>query len=213
MGKHAHITIGISLSLILLPSGLSVAQSSPPSGQEISRAENAVPGLHDFDFLFGHWQVHHCKLKERLVNSHEWIEFEGTLFSPPLMGGCANVDDDVFEIPGGTYRGVAPRSFDAKSQQWSIWWMDSRTPLARLDPPVRGRFQNGIGAFYADDVENGKFLPSSARPILIAFVPLCVAGLLVDSTGQLFGLLDHEFRQLCTTDRRFTENHGLHRFV
>jgi hypothetical protein len=28
------------------------------------------------------------------------------------MGGYANVDDDVFDIPGGTYRGVAPRSFE-----------------------------------------------------------------------------------------------------
>ena len=51
-------------------------------------------------------------LKERLANSQEWIEFEGTLFSQPLMGGYANVDDDVFDIPGGTYRGVAPRSFE-----------------------------------------------------------------------------------------------------
>jgi hypothetical protein len=82
--------------------------------------------------------VHHRKLKKRLANSHEWIEFEGTLFSQPLMGGYANVDDDVFEVPGGAYRGVAPRSFDAKSGQWSIWWMDSRTPLAPMDPPSEG---------------------------------------------------------------------------
>src|ERR1700723_4071680 len=123
------------LSLVLVVSGLSGAQSSPASGQEISHAERAVPGLHDFDFLVGHWRVHHRKLKDRLANSHEWIEFEGTLFSQPLMVGSANVDDDVFEVPGGTYRGVAPRSFDAKSGQWSIWWMDSRTPLAPMDPP------------------------------------------------------------------------------
>jgi len=42
MGKHPRIRIGVSLSLILLESGLSVAQSSPRSGQEISHAENAV---------------------------------------------------------------------------------------------------------------------------------------------------------------------------
>ena len=135
------------LSVGLAAPGLSVAQSS---------TETAVPGLHDFDFLVGHWRVHHQKLKERLANSHEWIEFEGTLASQPLMGGYANVDDDVFEVPGGTYRGVAPRSFDAKSQQWSIWWLDSRTPLAPLDPPVRGSFHNGVGTFYADDTFNGK---------------------------------------------------------
>jgi hypothetical protein len=126
-------------------------------GQEVSHADREPPGLHDFDFLFGRWQVHHRKLKHRLVNSHEWIEFEGTLFCQPLMGGYANVDDTVFEVPGGTYRGVAPRSFDAKTGQWSIWWMDSRTPLGPMDPPVRGSFHNGVGTFYAnDDTEDGK---------------------------------------------------------
>ncbi|MGA2646630.1 MAG: hypothetical protein ABSF15_18105 [Candidatus Sulfotelmatobacter sp.] len=73
------------------------------------------------------------------------------------MGGYANVDDSVFEVPGGTYRGVATRSFDAKTGQWSIWWLDSRTPLGPMDAPVRGGFHNGVGTFYAnDDTEDGK---------------------------------------------------------
>ncbi|MFY9675961.1 MAG: hypothetical protein WAK13_15985 [Terriglobales bacterium] len=116
--KRLAVTVGLFLALMTFR--LSVAQSSPGTGAEIGHAESAVPGLHDFDFLFGRWQVHHRKLKHRLVNSHEWIEFEGTLFCQPLMGGYANVDDTVFEVPGGTYRGVAPRSFDAKTGQWSI---------------------------------------------------------------------------------------------
>ena len=37
-----------------------------------------VSGVHDFDFLFGDWQVHHRRLKERLAGSTEWIEFDGT---------------------------------------------------------------------------------------------------------------------------------------
>ena len=153
--KRLAVTVGLFLALMTFR--LSVAQSSPGTGAEIGHAESAVPGLHDFDFLFGRWQVHHRKLKHRLVNSHEWIEFEGTLFCQPLMGGYANVDDTVFEVPGGTYRGVAPRSFDAKTGQWSIWWMDSRTPLKPMDPPVRGSFHNGVGTFYAnDDTEDGK---------------------------------------------------------
>ena len=151
------------LSVGLAVPGLMAAQSSPGSGEKTSTKENEVPGVHDFDFLVGHWQVHHRKLKERLAQNHEWVEFEGTLASQPLMGGYANVDDDVFEVPGGTYRGVAPRSFDAKSQQWSIWWIDSRTPLAPLDPPVRGSFHNGVGTFYADDTFNGK-------PVRIRFI-------------------------------------------
>jgi len=92
------ITVILCLGIGLAASGLTVAQASPGAGAEIDHAESAVPGLHDFDFLFGRWQVHHRKLKHRLVNSHEWIEFEGTLFCQPLMGGYANVDDTVFEF-------------------------------------------------------------------------------------------------------------------
>lgn len=53
------------------------------------------------------------------------------------MGGYSNVDDLVLNAPGAPYRGVALRSFDPKSQQWSIWWLDGRTPLGPLDPPMR----------------------------------------------------------------------------
>jgi hypothetical protein len=95
------------LSVGLAAPGLLAAQSPPGSGEKTSAKEKEVPGLHDFDFLVGRWQVHHRKLKQRLANNHEWLEFEGTLVSQPLMGGYANVDDDVFEVPGGTYRGVA----------------------------------------------------------------------------------------------------------
>lgn len=151
MKLYFRITV-LALSVGIFASASSLAQAS----EKVSQAGNAVSGLHDFDFLEGHWQVHHRKLQKRLVNNHEWIEFEGTLFSQPLMGGYANVDDDVFDVPGGAYRGVAPRSFDAKSGQWSIWWIDSRTPTAPIDPPVKGSFHNGVGTFYADDTENAK---------------------------------------------------------
>ena len=161
---HQRLAATLFLILGLVASRQSVAQSSSVSAAEIGNAEAAPPGLHDFDFLVGHWQVHHRKLKHRLVNSHEWIEFEGTLFNQPLMNGYANVDDTVFEVPGGTYRGVAPRSFNAESGQWSIWWMDSRMPDAPIGPPVIGSFRDGVGTFYAnDDTEGG-------RPVRTRFI-------------------------------------------
>ena len=163
MALKSRLTIVSLLSMGLAAPGLSAAQSFPGSQENAGRAEPVVPGLHDFDFLVGHWRVHHRKLKQRLANNHEWIKFEGTLVSQPLMGGFANVDDDVFAVPGGTYRGVAPRVLDPKSGQWSIWWLDSRMPLAPVDPPVRGSFRNGVGTFYANDTFNGK-------PIRIRFI-------------------------------------------
>jgi len=151
------------LSLSLIVPRLSAAQGPQDSGPKMSPTESAVPGLRDFDFLVGHWEVHHRKLKERLAGSHNWVEFEGTLSSQPLMGGYSNVDDLVLNVPGAPYRGVALRSLDTKTGQWSIWWLDSRTPLGPLDPPVRGSFHNGVGTFYGDDTFNGK-------PIRIRFI-------------------------------------------
>jgi quinol monooxygenase YgiN len=72
------------------------------------------------------------------------------------MGGGANVEEHMFNKPTGISRGVALRAFDPKTGQWAIWWIDSRDPLAALDPPVKGRFDNGVGTFYSDGALNGK---------------------------------------------------------
>ena len=147
--------IGLVTLSLAIP-GLSSAQSNRDPVHAMSQTDSATPGLHDFDFLVGRWRVRHRKLKVRLANNHDWIEFEGTLSSQPLMGGYSNVDDLVFNVPGAPYRGVALRSYDPSSQQWSIWWLDSRTPLGPLDPPMRAGFKNGVGTFYGDDTLNGK---------------------------------------------------------
>jgi len=63
-------------------------------------------------------------LKERLAASQEWVEFEGTLVAQSLMDGNANVDDNVLYLPDDTYRAVSLRSFDPKTGEWSIWWLD-----------------------------------------------------------------------------------------
>ena len=112
--------------------------------------------LHDFDFLVGNWQVHHRKLKARLAGSHDWVEFDGSCSMRQLMNGWANVDDNVFNVPGEIYRGVGLRSYDPKTGMWAIWWLDGRNPFGDLDPPVKGHFVNGVGTFYANDTLNGK---------------------------------------------------------
>src|SRR5260370_17419265 len=123
---RAYIMELLTLSLVI--PGVSAAQSNQDSGRGMSQIDSATSGVHDFDFLVGHWRVHHRKLKERLANNHEWIEFEGTLSSQPLMGGYSNVDDLVLEVPGAPYRGVALPPFDPQPHHWSISCLYTPTP-------------------------------------------------------------------------------------
>lgn len=112
-----------------------------------------LTGLHDFDFLIGEWQVHHRVLK---AEGHEWVEFDGTSSTRKLMDGWGNVEDNVLNPPSGAYRAVGLRSYDPKTGQWAIWWLDGRNPLGTLDPPVQGGFENGVGNFYSEDTLKGK---------------------------------------------------------
>jgi hypothetical protein len=110
---------------------------------------------HDFDFLFGAWIVRHRRLKAWLADCTEWDEFAGSSTFWPLLGGAGNVDDNVLELPGGAYRAVTLRSFDPKTQQWAIWWLDGRNPH-QFDVPMKGGFADGVGTFLADDTLGGK---------------------------------------------------------
>lgn len=117
----------------------------------------------DFDFFIGPWQVAHRRLKERLAGCTEWESFSGTTTVQKILGGQGNMDDNTLELPGGAYRALTLRTFDADRAQWSIWWLDGRQP-GRLDTPMVGRFDgHGTGTFHADDTLNG-------RPIRVRFL-------------------------------------------
>jgi len=145
------------LTAILAPLHASQDNPKPAKAPDLS-------GLHDFDTREGKWTAHHRKLKERLAGSQDWVEFDGTQTFWKLMDGYANVDENVFEVPGGAaYRGVTLRAYDPQTGQWAIWWLDGRNPFNEMDPPVKGRFENGVGTFYADDTLRGK-------PIKVRFI-------------------------------------------
>ena len=120
-----------------------------------TQAADQDTAVHDFDFLIGKWRVHHRRLKERLAGSDEWEEFAGTSELWMILGGAGTIDDNVIELPGGTYRAATVRAFDPRTQKWSIWWIDGRTP-GPLDPPMVGGFEGGVGRFFADETFNDK---------------------------------------------------------
>ena len=132
---------------------------------EISRIPERKPedlsGVHDFDFLFGSWRVKHRL--QRPAGTGPWVEFEGTCEERPLMGGRGNVEEHRFERPEGASYGVAIRAYDPQTAEWAIWWIDSRVPHLGMDPPMKGRFKDGVGTFYCDSTLDGS-------PIRIRFI-------------------------------------------
>lgn len=122
----------------------------------------------DFDFVIGDWTVRHRRLKERLAGCEEWIEFDGLMSTHKVLGGFGNVEDNLLRFPEGEFRAVALRAYDPARAQWSIWWLDGRFP-DRIDVPVVGRFEDGIGSFFASDDHRGvpvtiRFLWSRSSP-------------------------------------------------
>jgi hypothetical protein len=118
-------------------------------------------GRGDFDFLMGRWKLTHHRLRERLVGDTHWEDFAGTCEASHIIGGLGNVDDNLLELPAGTYRAATLRLFNPEAGLWSIWWIDARS--AALGTPVHGRFEHGVGTFLGDDTLAG-------RPIRIRFV-------------------------------------------
>ncbi|GLV21913.1 hypothetical protein TomMM35A_17670 [Sphingobium sp. TomMM35A] len=117
--------------------------------------------MHEFDFQIGEWRVRHQKLRRRLVGSTDWAEFDGSCKAWTVMDGDGSVEDQFLEDPDGFYRAAAFRRRDPQTGDWSIWWFDSRATA--LDPPVIGRFVDGVGHFYADDILDN-------RPIRVRFI-------------------------------------------
>lgn len=56
-------------------------------------------------------------------------------------------------VPDEGFSGLTIRLFDPERLEWSLYWVSSRSPV--IDPPVVGRFTDGVGLFYCDDTFNG----------------------------------------------------------
>ena len=115
----------------------------------------------DWDWLTGNWDVLHRRLKKRLAGNDDWDEFAGKSAFWHLLGGLANVDDNLLHLPAGTYRAISLRAFDPATRKWAIWWLDGRT-AEKLDPPVMGGFTGDEGEFIGTDTFDGK-------PIIVRF--------------------------------------------
>lgn len=107
---------------------------------------------HDFDFLVGTWDVAQRRLKGPLTSSTVWEEFDSTQVCWQLLDGVGNLDE--VRAPSVGLVGITLRLFDTDRQEWSLYWASKKFG-GPLEPPVVGRFTDGVGRFYCDDTYDG----------------------------------------------------------
>ena len=137
--RNATWTLG---EMKFTPTGELDIRPSPTSSQD------------DFDYLVGNWVLDDKKLKSRLTNSNEWIEFKSTVEMHKLLNGIGNIDTYKTTVDGKPFEGIALRLFNPQTKLWSIYWVAGNVGV--LDTPVVGSFEGNIGKFYAKEKYKGK---------------------------------------------------------
>lgn len=118
-------------------------------------------GARDFDFWHGHWKAVNQRLKARLAGCTEWESFESRSSVFPLPGGIGNYDDWVSPEWRPGFVGLSFRIYSPQSRHWSIYWLENQTAgvdpaTGFLNPPVVGRFENGVGTFIGREMIEGR---------------------------------------------------------
>ncbi len=111
--------------------------------------ETPTPGqAGDFDFLTGEWRIHH-----RSIVNGEWLEYQGEATVHAILAGVGSVEE--LRIPSRNFSGMGLRLLDVENRVWSDFWVNARSGVLTT-PGQTGSFENGVGIFVTDDVDNGQ---------------------------------------------------------
>jgi hypothetical protein len=121
---------------------------------ELLITASATSSKDDFDFLQGKWEIRNRKLKSRLNDCNEWLEFGARQEMHKALNGIGNIDRFFANFNGDPFEGLTIRLFNPNTKLWSIYWADSNE--GKLDPPVVGSFENKVGHFFTKDTFNAK---------------------------------------------------------
>ncbi|HWY71413.1 MAG TPA: hypothetical protein VNX88_22290 [Terriglobales bacterium] len=159
MNVHKCIRIGLVLAvttLFLQAASLS-AQTAATTGAQGSAGLR--DGQHDFDPLIGTWKAQLKRLVHPLSGSNTWVEFEGTQITRSIWGGRATMDEFKVDSPSTNSHidGLTIRLYSPESHQWSIYWANAKQGSFSL-PATVGRFVNGRGEFYDQEMFEGRMI-------------------------------------------------------
>jgi hypothetical protein len=111
-----------------------------------------LPVTSGFDFLAGAWRVEHRRDAQPFADHPDWREFSGDQRGWIFFDGSISVDEVELDAPGR--RGLTFRTYDPHERRWSIYWMNSE--VGRLERPVSGTFDGGVGSFTAVETIDGR---------------------------------------------------------
>jgi hypothetical protein len=148
----------VQICVVVITIGGSIGASLGQTPDGPKAGVHAAPdrdGQHDFDFLFGRWQVHCRRLLHPLTGSKQWVEFDGNNVVHRIWNGRATLDEFEADTPSGHLEGMTIRTYSTKSHQWSIYWSSQANGTIDF-PPMVGEFINDRGTFYDSESYNGR---------------------------------------------------------
>ena len=98
------------------------AFSLSPDGKLVIAASE-TSSKHDFDYLAGNWNIRNRTLKEQLIGSDEWDEFDAAQECRLTLLGSGNFDIFHTELDGKPFEGLTVRLFDPQTRLWTIYWL------------------------------------------------------------------------------------------
>jgi hypothetical protein len=147
----------ILVGTVLVAQALPGQQSAEASQTPNQKTATARDGQRDFDFELGSWKIHLKRLVNPLSGSTKWIEFDGTSVTRRVWDGRAQIEEFETDGAAGHIEGLTLRLYNPKSQQWSLYWANSKDG-SMGGPPNVGEFRDGVGNFYCMDTYNGKMV-------------------------------------------------------
>lgn len=110
-------------------------------------------GRGDFDFLAGAWTTVQRRLVARGVGSTEWKDSAPNVHcATHYLDGTFTVEESFSPVKGVT--GLFLYAFDVEKSQWALYWIDPK--VGKLESPLVGGFNGSLGAFYGEDVDDGR---------------------------------------------------------
>lgn len=126
-----------------------VCSAGPPVEVFLESKTEGKPG--DFDFLSGEWKIKNRRLKT--PGGKEWDEFDGESTCWSILKGVGSIEE--LRIPSRNFSGMGLRLLDVQKKVWNDFWVNAKSGVLTT-PGLSGNFENGVGTFTAEEMENGK---------------------------------------------------------